>query len=141
MANNETGNLVSLLNESYDLRRLIRQSEERLRVVNRRILEASEFPEGKNTAHLSAGIFAAKVQRRFNIAWNQNKLWELRGKFGEDTFWKAFKAELKPRPKEIEALEPWQRSAVFAAKTEKEGTPVVDVILDADSAILNAAEA
>jgi hypothetical protein len=125
------GSLLELMRESYELRKKIRADEERIKIINRQLVSAADFEDGTNTARLSAGNLTAKIQRRYNVAWDQGKLWGLRDELDENVFWSVFKAELKPVIRMISALAPHQKDAVLAAKTEKEGAPNVEITEDA----------
>jgi hypothetical protein len=116
-----------LLASGYRLRREIRIMEERLKGINRRIIDKAVFDDGCDTGHVSAGNFKAKVCRRFTVRWDQDKLKTLRERWGSDLFFSVFRVKLEPIPYELRKLNKEQVVEADRTKIEKEGTPSVEV--------------
>jgi hypothetical protein len=100
-------------------------------------LEAcATFKDGSNTAHLEAGGYKIKVERRYNVKWMADKLEEARRLLTDDLFFKVFKWEYKPQgKKELDAFLKTTssafRAAVLAAMTTSPGKP--GITLEAQS--------
>jgi len=105
---------------------MLEKQLEELRPV---VESAAEFELGSNTGHFESEGFKFTVSRRFNESWDQEKLNQLRGVIGDDRFFQAFKAEMKPVSKKaveaFAAADPEMAKAIEWARTVKPGKAAI----------------
>ena len=85
-----------LIRRGLELRCSIDTLRKQLDDVNRQIVEAAEFPEGKNTAWVQGKGCRARVLNRVYEKWDQRKLDEARDALGEEAFRELFRAVWEP---------------------------------------------
>lgn len=89
------------------------------------IESAAVFELGSNTGHFETDGVKFTVSKRFNESWDQEKLNQLRGVIGDDRFFQAFKAEMKPVSKKavdaFAAADAEMQKAIEWARTVKPG--------------------
>lgn len=122
--------LAALLREAAQLDADIKTKTARLRDLKGQIADAAE-KNGK-TGKVTAGGYAAKVQQKENVTWDQAKLEQARLAIGNDAFFRTFKWEFKPEnKKKLDAFldygEPAHVQIVQSAMTVKPGAPSVTI--------------
>ena len=85
-----------LIRRGLELRCSIDTLKKQLDDVNRQIVEAAEFPEGKSTAWVQGKGCRARVVNRVYEKWDQRKLDEARAALGEESFRELFRAVWEP---------------------------------------------
>ena len=85
-----------LIRRGLELRCSIDTLRKQLDDVNRQIVEAAEFPEGKATAWVLGKGCRARVMNRVYEKWDQRKLDEARDALGEEAFRQLFRAVWEP---------------------------------------------
>ena len=85
-----------LIRRGLELRCSIDTLRKQLDDVNRQIVEAAEFPEGRNTAWVQGRDCRARVMNRVYEKWDQRKLDEARDALGEEAFRQLFRAVWEP---------------------------------------------
>ena len=85
-----------LIRRGLELRCSIDSLKKQLEDVNRQIIEAAEFPEGKSTAWVQGKGCRARVVNRVYEKWDQHKLDEARRILGEQAFDRLFHAVWEP---------------------------------------------
>ena len=85
-----------LIRRGLELRCSIDSLKKQLEDVNRQIIEAADFPEGKSTAWVQGKGCSARVVNRVYEKWDQHKLDEARGILGEQAFDRLFHAVWEP---------------------------------------------
>lgn len=99
--------------------------EKQLEEIRPTIEAAAAFELGSNTGHLEGDGYKFTVSRRFNESWDQEKLAQIKGVIGDERFFQAFKAEMKPVSKKaVDAFassDPEMEKAINWARTVKPG--------------------
>ena len=85
-----------LIRRGLELRCSIDSLKKQLEDVNRQIIEAADFPEGKSTAWVQGKGCRARVVNRVYEKWDQRKLDEARAALGEEAFRELFRAVWEP---------------------------------------------
>ena len=85
-----------LIRRGLELRCSIDALKKQLEDVNRQIVEAADFPEGKNTAWVLGKGCRARVVNRVYEKWDQNKLDAARRILGEEAFDALFRPVWEP---------------------------------------------
>ena len=85
-----------LIRRGLELRCSIDTLRKQLDDVNRQIVEAAEFPEGKATAWVLGKGCRARVMNRVYEKWDQRKLDEARRTLGEEAFRELFRSVWEP---------------------------------------------
>lgn len=85
-----------LIRRGLELRCSIDSLKKQLEEVNRQIVEAAEFPEGRSTAWVQGKGCRARVVNRVYEKWDQHKLDAARRVLGSDAFDSLFRAVWEP---------------------------------------------
>ena len=85
-----------LIRRGLELRCSIDSLKKQLEEVNRQIIDAAEFPEGKNTAWVLGKGCRARVVNRVYEKWDQDKLDHARQVLGGEDFNRLFRAVWEP---------------------------------------------
>lgn len=88
---------AALIREGAALKDTITGQEARLREINLRLVELATFPEGKKTALLDGAGIRAKVQKKFYLKFDQEKVAVARQAMGDAAFSQVFGWTFKPR--------------------------------------------
>ena len=113
-----------LIRRGLELRCSIDTLRKQLDDVNRQIVEAAEFPEGRNTAWVQGRDCRARVMNRVYEKWDQRKLDEARATLGEEAFRELFRAVWEPVSRRevqdfLASAEGSRRDALLAALDAK----------------------
>ncbi len=85
-----------LIRRGLELRCSIDSLKKQLEDVNRQIIEAAEFPEGRSTAWVQGRGCRARVVNRVHEKWDQDKLDSARRVLGDEEFERLFRAVWEP---------------------------------------------
>lgn len=121
---------AALIREGAALKDSITESEARLREINLRLTALAKFPEGKKSATLEGAGFKAKVQKKFYVKFDQEKVAVARLEMGDPAFSQVFGWTFKPRSqKDLDGFlqygPPDHVRLVRDAMTVTEGAPQV----------------
>ena len=124
-----------LNSRGLELRCSIDSLKKQLEDVNRQIIEAADFPEGKSTAWVLGKGCRARVVNRVYEKWDQHKLDEARRILGEQAFDRLFRAVWEPvSRREVQGFlrhGPQELRAVVQAAREARTAPLVVYELNA----------
>ena len=85
-----------LIRRGLELRCSIDALKKQLEEVNRQIVEAAEFPEGRSTAWVLGHNCRARVVNRVYEKWDQDKLDDARRTLGDEAFGHLFRRVWEP---------------------------------------------
>lgn len=74
--NEVKSDLAELLNQLWLEEEALRVHKSRIDQLRQEVLKEVSFDEGKKSGKVYAGEFVAKIQKRFERVWNENKLAE-----------------------------------------------------------------
>lgn len=120
--------LESLVDQAADLKETIAGLTERLRRINLTLAEKADYKAGSRTGHLAGRYYAAKVQLKEYVKWDQKLLADARRAMGDAAFFQVFKWTFEPQSAKTlaGALEYGQHGPIIeAARTVSEGDPYV----------------
>ena len=86
---------LSLLNRGSILKASIDAQKEELAAINLELLERAAFPNGGSTSHIQAGGIKAKIVRKENVKYDQERLLEVMNRLPV-MFSQAFKPKYEP---------------------------------------------
>ena len=93
------GGIESLILEGARLKGEIECAQARLRKINQKLADGARFEDGKQTACLLGAGYKVKVRLQENIAWDQEKLLQLREFLPGDKFGELFRVVYEPTSK------------------------------------------
>jgi hypothetical protein len=124
----EMMNIPDLVDMAAAMKEDIGKLTEKLRQANIILAERATYKDGSKTGYADGRHFTAKVQKKENESWDQEKLEAARSTMGDPEFFRVFKWDFKPKNAKVlaGALEFGRHSALIeAARTVKPGAPQV----------------
>lgn len=120
--------IAGLVDQAAELKEIIAGHTEDLRLINQALAEKAEFKAGSKTGHIAGRHYAAKVQLKEYVKWDQAALAEARRQMGDAEFFKIFKWTFEPQSAKAlsGALEFGRHGALIeAARTISPGSPCI----------------
>ena len=91
--------LAALIEEGAEIKAAINEQTQRLREIGAILFDQAQFPDGKNTAHMTGHNHKVTIQRKETVNWDQDLLAQARAGLGDNEFFQLFGWEFKPRAK------------------------------------------
>lgn len=96
-------NLDELMSRAVVLKQEIDLRKTELEIINDELARRAKFEDGKATAYITGQAYKAKIVKRTNDRWDQEKLNYLRQVVGDPIFMKGFKFSWDARGKKAVA--------------------------------------
>lgn len=91
--------LAALIEEGAAIKAAINEQTQRLREIGAILFDQAQFPDGKNTAHMTGNSHKVTIQRKEAVSWDQDALGQARFELGDAMFFQLFGWEFKPKAK------------------------------------------